>query len=335
MTIDPSAPATVGSEVPARMLAAVAERPGDADVIRLTEVAVPRPVGAEVLVRVIGAGLNPLDVRTRAGEGEAAGVASWPAVLGHDFSGVVVAAPYALFGLQPGDEVYGVAAGPRGPGSFAEYVAVPAGNLAPKPATLTHLEAAAAPLAALTAWGVVVELIRAHEGQRILVHAGAGGVGHLAVQLGTHFGAHVVTTASEQNLSWLRELGAAEVIDRNAPFEQAVHGVDAVLDLVGDDAAHTGPRSLGVLRPGGLLVTLPGAGWPGLAEQARRAGVRATTYRTAPEGATLGVLGRLIDSGDLRVVVADVFPFDRMADAQRRVEAGHMRGKVVVRITEG
>ena len=317
------------------MRAVLLDRFGDTGGLRLADVTRPVPVVGELLVRVVAAGMNPVDITTRSGAGEAAGVSAFPAVLGHDFSGVVVSAPYEAFRLQPGDEVYGVSAAPRATGSFAEYVTVPAQQVAPKPKVLSHAEAAAVPLAAITAWGAVVELAKAHEGQRILIHAGAGGVGHFAVQFAAYFGAHVIATASGRNTGWLRELGASETVDHTTiRFEDVVAEVDTVIDLVGDRQDHTGPRSLDVLRPGGLLVNVPSGSWPTLLDDASRAGVRATTYRMVPDAATLAVIGRLINSGDVRVAVQEVFPLDRIADAQRLVEAGHVRGKVVVQISD-
>ena len=317
------------------MRAVLLDRFGGADGLRLADVTRPVPVVGELLVRVVAAGMNPVDITTRSGGGEAAGVSAFPAVLGHDFSGVVVSAPYEAFRLQPGDEVYGVSAAPRATGSFAEYMTVPAQQVAPKPKVLSHAEAAAVPLAAITAWGAVVELAKAHEGQRILIHAGAGGVGHFAVQFAAYFGAHVIATASGRNTGWLRELGASETVDHTTTrFEDVVAEVDTVIDLVGDRQDHTGPRSLDVLRPGGLLVNVPSGSWPTLLDDASRAGVRATTYRMVPDAATLAVIGRLINSGDVRVAVQEVFPLDRIADAQRLVEAGHVRGKVVVQISD-
>ena len=302
---------------------------------RICDAPAPRPVLSEVLVRVVAASVNPIDVKTAAGQGAAAGVGTWPAVLGSDFSGIVVEAPFEGFRLQPGDEVYGVTGAPRSSGSFAEYVAVPAHHLSLKPKVLSHAEAAAVPLAALTAWGAVVELAKAHEGQRMLIHAGAGGVGHFAVQLAAYFGAHVIATASARNLDWLRELGASESIDYTSTrFEQVVDEVDVVIDLVGDRQEHTGPRSLSVLRHQGLMVTVPSATWPTLMADAAQAGVRATSFRVDPDAATLAVIARLITSGDVRVSVQDVYPFERIGDALHVVEAGHVRGKVVVQISD-
>jgi NADPH:quinone reductase-like Zn-dependent oxidoreductase len=167
----------------------------------------------------------------------------------------------------------------------------------------------------------------------VLVHAGAGGVGHLAVQLAATFGAQVTATASGAEVEWVRWLGAERVLDHHrVRFEDDVHDVDAVIDLVGDDAEHTGPRSLGVLRPGGLLVTVPGAGWATLREDALQAGVRATHFQVSPDAATLAVLARLLDAGDLTVSVAEVLPLARIEDALGLVADGHVRGRIVLQV---
>lgn len=298
----------------------------------------PRPVrvSAEVLVRVVAAGINPIDAKTRAGGGAYAGLATFPAVLGNDFSGVVVEAPYEAHPLQPGTEVYGMGLVPRMAGTYAEYVAVPALSVARKPSRLSHVEAAAVPLAALTAWGMVVETAKAHEGQRMLIHAGAGGVGHFAVQFAEYFGAHVIATGSARNAGWLRELGAAEVVDYTSErFEDVLDPVDAVIDLVGNVHDDTGSRSLRVLRPGGVVVNGPTGSWPTMAEEAAVAGVRATGYRVSPDGATLAVISRLLESGDVKVYVDRVFELEEAGEAHRAIETGHTRGKLVLRVSDG
>lgn len=298
----------------------------------------PRPVrvSAEVLVRVVAAGINPIDAKTRAGGGAYAGLATFPAVLGNDFSGVVVEAPYEAHPLQPGTEVYGMGLVPRMAGTYAEYVAVPALSVARKPSRLSHVEAAAVPLAALTAWGMVVETAKAHEGQRMLIHAGAGGVGHFAVQFAEYFGAHVIATGSARNAGWLRELGAAEVVDYTSErFEDVLDPVDAVIDLVGNVHDDTGSRSLRVLRPGGVVVNGPTGSWPPRAEEAAVAGVRATGYRVSPDGATLAVISRLLESGDVKVYVDRVFELEEAGEAHRAIETGHTRGKLVLRVSDG
>lgn len=315
------------------MRAVVITENGDADVLTPTEIATPGRQGSEVLIRVVAAGVNPFDVEARRGLAGRCGSPDLPAVLGCDFSGVVVESPYAAHPLKPGYEVYGVASVPRSPGTYAEYVSVPALQVARKPKSLSHLEAAAVPLAALTAWGLVVDVAKAHEGQRILIQAGAGGVGHFAVQFAAYFGAHVIATGSPRNASWLRQLGAAQVIDHtSARFEDEVAQVDVVINLV-DDADVAG-RSIQVIRPGGLLIHVPVEEMAGLAEQAADAGIRFTDYAMAPDATCLAIIARLLDSGDVAVYVDDVYDLEEVADAHRLLERGHTRGKLVLKVTE-
>ncbi|NQX26343.1 NADP-dependent oxidoreductase [Microbacteriaceae bacterium VKM Ac-2854] len=318
------------------MTAAVIDAPGDPSVLHLATVATPGAVNAEFTVKVVAAGVNPIDAKTRAGRGVASQIGSYPAVLGHDFSGVVVTSPYDAHPFRPGDEVYGFVMVPRMSGSYAEYVTVPSISLARKPTTLSHVEAAGVPLAALTAWGMVVEVAKAHEGQRMLIHAGSGGVGHFAVQFAAYFGARVIATGSPRNLQWLRELGATEVVDHTSQrFEDVAGEVDVVIDLVGNVHDDTGSRSLSVLRPGGLIVNAPTGSWPGFYEEAASAGVRASSYRVAPDGATLAVISRLLESGDVKVFIDGIYELADAAKAHTALEGGHTRGKLVLKICEG
>jgi NADPH:quinone reductase-like Zn-dependent oxidoreductase len=182
---------------------------------------------------------------------------------------------------------------------------------------------------------MVVETAKAHEGQRILIHAGAGGVGHFAVQFAAYFGAHVIATGSRSNHDWLRELGAAEVIDyATERFEDRVSGIDTVIDLIGNVKDDTGTRSLAVLRPDGLLVNAPSGSWPTLAQDAAAAGVRATGYQVTPDGSTLAVISRMLESGEVRVHVDRVFDLAEAAEAHRLIEAGHTRGKIVLQVSK-
>ncbi|TXN32529.1 NADP-dependent oxidoreductase [Lacisediminihabitans profunda] len=313
------------------MRAMVIATTGGPGSLTLAEVPLPTKLNSEVLVKVMAAGVNPIDAKTRAGAGVSAGITSFPVILGCDFSGVVVESPYEAFPLKPGDEVFGMVPVPRMAGCYAEFVTVPSLSVARKPTRLSHLEAAGVPLAALTAWGAVVDVAKAHEGQRILIHAGAGGVGHFAVQFAAYFGAHVIATGSPRNLGWLRELGAAEVIDYTMTrFEEVLSGVDVVIDLIGNVHDDTGSRSLRVLRSGGLLVNVPSGSWPTLAADAAAVGVRATTYRVAPDGSTLAVIGRLLEAGDVHVTLDSVFELTAAADAHTAIESGHARGKIVL-----
>lgn len=323
--------------MPNTMRAALLDAAGDPDALRIGEAPTPDRVNAEFLVKVVAAGVNPLDASTRSGSGAFGAIHSFPAVLGHDFSGVVVESPFAAHPLRPGDEVFGMVMVPRFGGSYAEYVSVPSVSLVRKPATLSHIEAAAAPHAALTAWGMVVELAKAHEGQRVLVHAGTGAVGHVAIQFAAYFGAHVIATTPSANHAWLRSLGAAEVVDEDATgYDPARLGdtVDVVIDPAPDIERAT--RALALIRPGGLLVLDAPAGVePGLAEAAAAAGVRATGYTGAPDGSTLAVIARLLETGSVRVHVDRIFPLDEIAEAHWALEHEHTKGAIVIKVAEG
>ena len=317
------------------MRAIVIEETGTPDSLVTAEVPLPTTVNAEFLVKVIAAGVNPIDAKTRSGRGVSSAITSYPAILGNEFSGIVVKSPYEAHSIKPGDEVYGMTPVPRVGGSYAEYVAVSALSLTRKPTALSHVEAAGVPLAALTAWGMVVDIAKAHEGQRILIHAGAGGVGHFAVQFARFFGAWVIATGSTRNVSWLTELGANEVVDYSeSRFEDVVDTVDVVIDLVGNVHDDTGTRSLGIIRPGGILVNAPTGSWPTVMDDCTAAGVRATTYKVAPDGATLAVISRLLQSGDVKVFVDQVFDLADAADAHRALETGHTRGKIVLKVSD-
>ncbi|MFD9794928.1 NADP-dependent oxidoreductase [Streptomyces sp. NPDC059070] len=308
---------------------------GGPEVLHLTQVPRPVPLPTEVLVRVVSAGVNPVDVKTREGGGMAGVLGEPPFVLGWDVSGVVEEVGFGVHTLSVGDEVYGMPWFPREAGGYAEYVTAPARQFARKPGSLGHDAAAAVPLAALTAWQILVDTADVRPGQRVLVHAAAGGVGHFAVQFAKHLGAHVIATASAGKHDWLRELGADEVIDyTTARFEEKLSGVDVVVDLVGDGIDDTSTRSLAVLRPGGLLVAVPSGVSPELAERAAGAGVRAVPYLVEPDGTALATLAGLIDAGAVKVEVAGVLPLERVAEAHRQVASGRTRGKIVLRVAE-
>ena len=317
------------------MRALAIDRTGAADQLRVARVPRPLRISDEVLVRVVAAGVNPIDVKTRAGKGVARAITAWPFVGGGDFSGVVEEVAYAQHPLPPGTAVFGMGRVPRVGGSFAEFICVASTALTPKPETLTHVEAAAVPIAAMTAWGMVVTHARVEPGMRVLIHAGAGGVGHFAVQFASHFGAHVIATGSARNADFLRELGADETVDyASQRFEDVAGTVDVVIDLIGNVKDDTGTRSLDVLAPGGLLVNAPTGSWPTMHEDAAARGIRATGFNVAADSQVLAGIGALIDSGAIRVHVDAVYDLDAGAEAQRIVEGGHVRGKVVIRVAD-
>lgn len=323
------------ADPPEKMRAVVIDATGGADVLHEASVVVPSPILSELLVRVVAAGINPIDAKTRGGAGVSGAITEYPATLGFDFSGIVVRSPYESHPLQPGTPVFGMVPFPRSGGSYAEYAVVPSQSVARKPTSLSHVEAAGVPLAALTAWGLVVETAHAHEGQRMLIHAGSGGVGHFAVQFAAYFGAHVTATGSSRNASWLRELGASVVIDYSTTrFEDVIADVDVVIDLVGNVHDRTGERSLKVVRPGGQYILVPTGSWPGYAEAAADAGVRTTSYKVIPDGSALATVGRLLDSGAVQVYIDRVFDLNDAAAAHAELEQGHTRGKIVLRVSD-
>ncbi|WP_067720457.1 NADP-dependent oxidoreductase [Nocardia yamanashiensis] len=286
---------------------------GGPDVLETVELPVPRPAPGEVLVRVAATSVNAADWKLRAGLIDKLGAP--PFTLGFDVSGVVSEPGPGVTEFAAGDEVYGMVLGRSG--AYAEYVVAQADHLAPKPRTLPHTAAAALPTAALTAWQALAELTA---GQRILVHAAAGGVGHLAVQLAKARGAHVIATARAVNHDFLSGLGADELIDyTTTAFDSVLTDMDVVFDLVGDDYA---PRSLTVLRPDGRLIDAQG--------EEPLDDPRYFRHYVTPSGADLREIAALADAGRLRPAVTRVFPLSEVAAAHELGESGRVRGKLVL-----
>jgi NADPH:quinone reductase-like Zn-dependent oxidoreductase len=302
---------------------------GGPDVLYETRLPRPAPVPTEILVRVQAAGVNPVDWKTRAGKGAASTLGPPPFVLGWDVAGVVEELGYGVTRFAVGDVVLGMPRFPREAGAYAEYVAAPSRQFARVPAGMSPVEAAALPLAGLTAWQSLVDTAGVQAGQRVLVHAAAGGVGHLAVQIAKARGAHVIGTARAAKHDWLASLGVDEAIDYTAvAFEDVVSGVDVVLDLVGGE---TGERSLATLRPGGLLISVP-SGSASLAEHAAARGVRATGFMVEPDHVGLDALVALVADGALRTEVAEVVGLAEAGRAHAIGEQGRNRGKVVLEV---
>ena len=319
----------------AQMTAVVQHSFGPPEVLTLGQAARPVPLPTEVLVRVHAAGVNPVDWQTRAGSGVAWALGEPPFTLGWDVSGVVEEVGFGVTTLVPGDEVYGMPWFPRAAGGYAEFVTAPSRQFARKPRSITHEQAAAVPLAALTAWQSLIDTAHVQPGQRVLITAAAGGVGHFAVQIAKHLGAHVIGTASSARHDWLTGLGADQLVDyTTVAFDDVLAGagVDVVLDLAGDGRDSTSTRSLTVLRPGGLLIAVPGGVSPELAAAADAAGVRATPFLVEPDGTALTRIAELIDAGTIRVEVEEVFPLAEAARAHTRGQAGRTRGKLVLHV---
>ncbi|MEH0577844.1 NADP-dependent oxidoreductase [Streptomyces sp. B21-108] len=308
----------------ARMHAIVQSAFGGPEVLVHTETDVPEPGPGEVLLRVAGAGVNPGDAVLRAGG--VPGLVTLPWTPGNDVSGVVERVGEGVTRFAPGDEVYGMLA-VAGRGAYAEFTAVPADALAPAPKNLDLVHAGAVPLVAFTAWQALTVLARVRPGDRVLIHAAAGGVGHVAVQLAKELGAHVIGTARAANHDFLRGLGADELIDYTATdFRTAVAPVDVVLDLVG---GAYGPRSLDVLRPGGLLI---GASIdPGTDEQqAATRGLRYVWVTAEPSGEVLEQITDRIEAGRLQITVDRVYPLTEATAAHHAIEEKRTTGKIIL-----
>jgi len=301
---------------------------GGPEVLEVSEVDRPEPLPSEVLVRVHASAVNPVDAMVRSGVFPLIGQP--PFILGWDISGVVEEVVPGVNRFHVGDEVYGMPFFPRQAGGYAEYLAVPSRQLARKPATVDHEHAAALPMTGLTAWHSLVDTAHIQAGQRVLIHGGGCGVGHLAVQVATARGAYVITTASAPKHDFVRGLGADEIIDyRTVDFTDVVHGVDIVLETVGGDY---GERSLRTLRPGGLLVTVVERANAVLRANTEAAGMRWAGVTVEPDHAGLEALADLVDSRRLRPNVEHVLGLAEAPQAHRLIESGHTQGKIVLAI---
>jgi NADPH:quinone reductase-like Zn-dependent oxidoreductase len=282
-----------------------------------------------VLVRVTAAGINPVDYKTRQYGGNPKAVGEPPFILGWDVAGVVEETSRSLTRFAVGDRVFGMPWFPRLARAYAEYVTSPARQLARTPDGLSDEQAAGLPLAGLTAWQALVDVADVEEGDRVLIHAAAGGVGHLAVQIAKARGAHVIGTARAAKHDYLRELGVDEPIDyRTTPWEQVLSDLDIVLDAIGGD--DYGLRSLETLREGGMLVVLPGGLTDAVAAAAREQSRRASGVQVEPDYCALESIAALVDEGRLTVTVDETFPLAQAAEAHRRLEDGRARGKIVL-----
>ena len=302
---------------------------GGPEVLEVQEVGRPEPLPTEVLVRVTAAGINPVDWQTRRGDGFRDAIGDPPLILGWDIAGVVEEVDPDVTRFAPGDRVFGMPWFPRLARAYAEFVTSPARQLARTPEALNDEQAGGLPIAGLTAWQALVDVAEVGEGTRVLIHAAAGGVGHLAVQIASARGAHVIGTAREEKHDLLRDLGVDEPIDYTArPFEEVVSDVDVVLDLVAGE--EYGLRSLVTLRTGGLWLSIPADVPDAVAAAAREQSKRALSFLVEPDYAGLESLAALADEGRLRVVIDETFPLAQAAEAHRRLEEGRAKGKIVL-----
>ncbi|WP_426567680.1 NADP-dependent oxidoreductase [Streptomyces canus] len=300
---------------------------GGPEVLKEKEVERPAPRPNEVLVRVRAAGVNPTDWKHRASGGF---LGEPPFVLGWDVSGTVEAVGVGVAAFAPGDEVFGMLPYPFGHGSHAEYVIAPVRALWHKPAGIDHVHAAALPLVSLTALQALDEVAGVRAGQRVLIHAAAGGVGHVAVQIAKERGAYVIGTASAGKHAFLRELGADETIDyRETDFTEAVKDVDVVLDTIGGS---TSTDSLRVLRPGGVVVSILPVGSREFFDEAEALGVRAVRMLVDADRAGMRTIAGMIEAGTLRATIAGTFPLADAAEAHRLGDTGRTTGKLVLTV---
>jgi NADPH:quinone reductase-like Zn-dependent oxidoreductase len=316
------------------MKAVVLTGPGGAENLQWQEVKKPELKEGEVLVQVHALSINPVDIKTRKGGALYASLTEQPPViLGWDISGVVAAVGSGVSRFKEGDAVFGMVNFPGHGRAYAEYVAAPAEHLALKPPSITHGQAAATTLAALTAWQVLLNEAGLKKGQHVLVHAAAGGVGHFAVQLAKHWGAQVTGTASEANARFLAEMGADRHIDYTSKkFYEEVRDVDVVLDPIGGE---TTEHSLQVLRPGGTLVSIVGGVKEHLKPLAGERKVGAKNYLVHSSGTDMEQLADLLKDGTLKPYISHHFSFDDIARAHGQIETGRTRGKVVVVLIAG
>ncbi len=299
---------------------------GDPQVLQIKNIPIPSPRPGELLLRVHAAAVNPVDTSIRAGRAGGLSGANLPYVPGFDVSGVVAAIGSEVGQFKVGDEVFAMVNLRRG-GAYAEYAIVLEEEAAPKPARLTHAEAAAIPLVALTAWQALFEVAKLQKDQTILIHAGAGGVGSIAVQLAKWRGARIIATASDYNHDFLRELGVDVPVDyRTQNFEDFASDVDVVLDPIGGD---TQVRSLQILKEGGILVSIVG-----LTSEGRNPSrnVRTTSILVQPNSPQLSEIGGLIQTGIINPIVSYRFPLEQAPLAHEQSQTRRTRGKIVIEV---
>lgn len=311
------------------MKAIILKEFGSADQLIIQEL--PKPVikEQEVLIQVKAISINPVDIKTREGKGVSGLIKEEkPIILGWDISGIVVESKSDQF--KAGDEVFGMVNFPGHGKAYAEYVAAPADQLALKPDQISHADAAAATLAALTAWQVLVDHAKIKAGDRVLIHAAAGGVGHYAVQIAKHLGAYVIGTSSEAKKDFIMSLGADEHIDYTAgPLEEFTKDIDFVLDAIGGENID---KSLKVIRKGGTIISIPSGLREEVTEKAKAMGINGYFTMVQSDGENMRKIAGLLDNGALKSHVSQTFDFDHITDAHRALETGRTQGKIVVLI---
>ena len=310
------------------MKAIVIHEYGGPEVLKYEDVPQPEPKQDELLIRVIAAGVNPVDGMIRSGMFDKEGHRAFPIVLGGDISGVVEKVGSKITKFKSGDPVFAYVSLDNS-GGYAQYALVTEREAAPKPRSLIYVEAAAVPIVALTAWQALIDTAKLKAGQTVLIHGGSGGVGSFAIQIAKAHGAKVIATASTANQELLKQLGADVAIDYTKQnFENVAKDVDVVLDSIGKD---TLARSYGVVKKGGIIVSLVAR--PDPAELGKH-GIRGEALSVDPNSDELSEIGKLIDEKKINVIVSQTFPLSEARKAQEQVATGHTRGKIVLKVAD-
>jgi len=310
------------------MKAIVVHNYGGPEVLKYEDTRRPEPKEDQILVRVIAAGVNPVDASIRSERGAKFFGITLPFIPGYDIAGVVEKTGAKIAKFKPGDSVYAYLSLKDG-GGYAEYAVATEVEAAPKPKSISFVEAAGVPVVALTAWQALIDTAKLSVGQTVLIHGGSGGVGSFAIQIAKARGAKVIATASTANQDLLKQLGADVAIDyTKQKFEDVAKDVDVVLDSVGKD---TLARSYGVVKKGGFIVTLVSR-----LEQAEldKHGIRGASLGVEPNSNELTEIGKLIDEEKIKVVVSQTFPLAEAMKAQEQVATGHTRGKIVLKVAD-
>jgi NADPH:quinone reductase-like Zn-dependent oxidoreductase len=310
------------------MKAIVVHEYGGPEVLKYEDVPRPEPKEDQILVRVIAAGVNPVDSVSRSEKGAKIFVITLPFVPGYDIAGVVEKAGAKTAKFKPGDSIYAYLSLKKG-GGYAEYAIATEVEAAPKPKSIRFVEAAGVPLAALTAWQALIDTAKLSAGQTVLIHGGSGGVGAFAIQIAKARGAKVIATASTPNQDLLKELGADVTVDyTKQKFENMAKNVDVVLDMVGKD---TLARSYAVVKRGGFIVSIVADPDP---SQLDKYGIRGAGMSVEPNADELAQISRLIDEKKIKIIVSQTFPLADATKAQEQVATGHTRGKVVLKVAD-
>ena len=285
----------------------------------------------EVLIKTEAIGINPIEIKTRKGLGAAAILKEFdPIILGWDVSGIIIRTGSKVSEFKKGDEVFGMVNFPGHGQTYAEYVAVPDTHITLKPANISHEEAAAASLAAMTAWQILKEKVGIKHGDRVLIHSAAGGVGHYAVQMSRHLGADVAGTGSGKNKDFILGLGASKFIDYEKDrFEDILNDMDFVLDSIGDEYT---TRSFKVLKPGGKIICMPSGTSLNITEQAARLGLIGDHFRVKSNSGNMKEISDLLEKGIVKSHISKSFSLDEMQEAHQQIETGKTKGKIVIKL---